>query len=144
MVVRVVGCVRPAERAYHAGGLPNEGAGGQVRLRRRAGVGAWVGSDDPAQQRPKGAVRGVLRSPGHLLVGHLQRVPANGAAELRAVEGHRGGEAAALHPEQVGPLRVALRERARGEVERHHAARHGGLHAGRVGDARRGPLLLAG
>ena len=27
----------------------------------------------------------------------------------------------------------ALRERVRGEVERHHAAGHGGLHAGRVG-----------
>ena len=37
----------------------------------------------------------------------------------------------------------ALRERVRGEVERHHAAGHGGLHAGRVGGARRGPLLLA-
>ena len=33
-------------------------------------------------------------------------------------------------------------EGARGEVERHHAARHGGLHAGRVGGARLGPLLL--
>ena len=63
-------------------------------------------------------------------------MPADGAAELRAVEGHRGGEAAALHPEQVRPLRVALCERARGEVERHHAAGYGGLHAGRVGGAR--------
>ena len=36
----------------------------------------------------------------------------------------------------------ALRERARGEVERDHAAGHGGLHAGRVGGARRGPLPL--
>ena len=94
----------------------------------RARVGTRVGGDDPVQQGAEGAVRGVLRSPGHLLAGHLQRVPADGAAELRAVEGHRGGEAAALHPEQVGPLRVALRERACGEVERHHAAGHGGLH----------------
>ena len=30
-----------------------------------------------------------------------QWLPADGAAELRAVEGHRGGQAAALHPEQV-------------------------------------------
>ena len=101
-----------------------------------------MGGNDPVQQGAEGAVRGVLRSPGHLLAGHLQRVPADGAAELRAVEGHRGGEAAALHPEQVGPLRVALRERARGEVERDHASGHGGLHAGRVGGARRGFLPL--
>ena len=33
-------------------------------------------------------------------------------------------------------------ERARGEVERNHASGHGGLHAGRVGGARRGPLPL--
>ena len=101
-----------------------------------------MGGDDPVQQGPEGAVRGVLRAPGHLLAGiagHLQRVPADGAAELRAMEGHRGGEAAALHPKQVG----WLCERARGEVERDHAAGHGGLHAGRVGGARRGPLLLA-
>ena len=113
----------------------------------RARVGTRVGGDDPVQQGAEGAVRCVLRAPGHLLAGiagHLQRLPADGAAELRAVEGHRGGEAAALHPEQVGPLRVALREYARGEVERHHASWHGGLHAGRVGGARRGPLLLAG
>ena len=38
----------------------------------------------------------------------------------------------------------ALRERARGEVERDHVSGHGGLHAGRVGGARRGPLFLAG
>ena len=100
-----------------------------------------MGSDDPVQQGAEGAIRGVLRAAGHL-AGHLQRVPADGAAGLHAVEGHRGGEAAALHPEQVGPLRVALRERARGEVERHHASGHGGLHAGRVGGARRGPLPL--
>ena len=63
-----------------------------------------MGGDDPVQQGAEGAVRGVLRAAGHLLTvitGHLQRVLANGAAELRAVEGHRGGEAAALHPEQV-------------------------------------------
>ena len=45
----------------------------------------------------------------------------------------------ALHPEQVR----SLCERARGEVEHHHAAGHGGLHAGSVGGARRGALLLA-
>ena len=62
--VRVVvrACARPAERAHHAGGLPNEGAGGQVRLRRRAGVGARVGGDEPVQQGSEGAVRGVLRA----------------------------------------------------------------------------------
>ncbi|KAM7453798.1 hypothetical protein BLSTO_05448 [Blastocystis sp. subtype 1] len=65
---------------------------GRVQLRGRAGVGARVGGDDPVQQGAEGAVRGVLRSPGHLLAGHLQRVPADGAAELRAVEKHRGGE----------------------------------------------------
>ena len=92
---------RPAERAHHAGGFPIEGVRGRVQLRGRAGVGARVGGDDPVQQGSEGAIRRVLRSPGHLLAGHLQRVPADGAAELRAVEGHRGGEAAALHPEQV-------------------------------------------
>ena len=60
-----------------------------------------MGSDSPVQQGAEGAVRRVLRAAGHLLAGHLQRMPADGAAELRAVEGHRGGEAAALHPEQV-------------------------------------------
>ena len=142
MAVRVVVRARPAERAHHAAELPIVGVGGRLKIRGRAGVAARVSSDDPVQQGPEGAVRGVLRTPGHLLAGHLQRVPADGAAELRAVEGHRGGEAAALHPEQVGPLRVALRERARGEDERDHAAWHGGLHAGRVGGARRGPLPL--
>ena len=95
---------RPAERAHHAGGFPIEGVRGRVQLRGRAGVGARVGGDDPVQQGPEGAVRRVLRAPGLLLAGiagHLQRVPADGAAELRAVEGHREGEAAALHPEQV-------------------------------------------
>ena len=33
-------------------------------------------------------------------------------------------------------------ECARGEIERHHAAGHGGLHAGRVGGAWREPLPL--
>ena len=33
---------RPAERAHHAGGIPSEGARGQVQLRGRAGVGARV------------------------------------------------------------------------------------------------------
>ena len=103
VAVRVVGRVpaRPAERTHHAGGLPIEGVPGRVQLRGRAGVGAQLNSNDSVQQVPEGAVRGVLRALGHLLAGHLQRVPANGAAELRAVEGHRGGEAAALHPEQV-------------------------------------------
>ncbi len=142
MVVRVVGCTRarPAEQAHHAGGLPIVGVSGRVQLRGRAGVSAQQNSNDPVQQGPEGAVRRVLRAAGHLLAGHLQRMPADGAAELRAVEGHRGGEAAALHPEQVG----WLCEGARGEVERNHASGHGGIHAGRVGGARRGPLLLDG
>ena len=90
----------------------------------------------PVQQGAEGTVRCVL---GHLagIAGHLQRVSAEDAAELRTVEGHRGGEAAALPPEQVGSC-----EGAHGEVEGHDAAGHGGLHAGRVGGARRGPLLL--
>ena len=142
--MRVVARARPAERAHHAAELPIVGVGGRLEIRGRAGVAARVSSDDPVQQGSEGAVRRVLRAPGHLLAGHLQRVPADGAADLRAVEGHRGGEATALHPEQVGLLRVALRERARGEVERHHASGHGGIHAGRVSGARRGPLLLAG
>ena len=98
------------------------------------------GGNDPVQQGSEGAVRRVLRAPGHLLAGiagHLQRVSAEDAAELRTVEGYRGGEAAALPPEQVGSC-----EGAHGEVEDHDAAGHGGLHAGRVAGARRGPLLL--
>ena len=80
MVVRVVGCTRarPAEQAHHAGGLPIVGASGRVQLRGRAGVSAQQNSNDPVQQGPEGAVRGVLRTPGHLLAGHLQRAPADG------------------------------------------------------------------
>lgn len=31
---------RPAEQTHHAGGLPNQGVGGQVQLCVRAGIGA--------------------------------------------------------------------------------------------------------
>ena len=101
--VRVVvcACARPAERTHHAGGLPIVGVSGRVQLRGRAGVSAQQNSNDPVQQGPEGAVRGVLRAAGHLLAGHLQQVPVDGAAELRAVKGYREGETAALHPEQV-------------------------------------------
>ena len=39
-----MGCARarPAERTHHAGGLPTQGVGGRVQLRRRAGVGTWM------------------------------------------------------------------------------------------------------
>ena len=38
--VRVVvcACARPAERTHHAGGLPNEGAGGRFQLHGRTGI----------------------------------------------------------------------------------------------------------
>ncbi len=41
-----------------------------LHQRGRAGVGARVGGNDPVQQGPEGAVRRVLRTPGHLLAGH--------------------------------------------------------------------------
>ena len=70
--------------------------------------------------------KGGLRAVGGLSYSDVLESARGWAATILAQQGAEG----------------ALRERARGEVERGHVSGHGGLHAGRVRGARRGPLLL--
>ncbi|KAM7455064.1 hypothetical protein BLSTO_04181 [Blastocystis sp. subtype 1] len=125
---------RPDERAHHAGGLPIVGVRGQVQLRGRAGVGARVATIqfnkelkaqfDAFYARPDTFSLGICN--GCQLMVQLNFVSWKGIEEAKQ------------------PRFIQNKyERARGEIERDHAAGHGGLHAGRVGGARRGPLLLA-
>ena len=71
--------------------------------RGHARVGAQVGDDDPVQQGAEGAVRGVLRAPGHLLAGISGRVGGarRGLLLLAGRRGEGGGDAAELRGAEV-------------------------------------------
>ena len=77
-----------------------------------------MGGDDPVQQGAEGAVRGVLRTPGHLLAGITGCVSGarRGLLLLAGRRGEEGGDAAELRdaevpdePEQVGGSDLARR-----------------------------------
>ena len=71
--------------------------------RGHARVGAQVGDDDPVQQGAEGAVRGVLRAPGHLLAGISGRVGGarRGLLLLVRRRGEGGGDALELRGAEV-------------------------------------------
>ena len=105
----LVGCGH-AGICLHGGEGQHNGVGGDHGHGGREVQWQLDGSEQ-AGGRGRGNVR-LLRGDGQgdAGAGHLQRLPTDGAAEYHVVEGHRGGQAAALHPEHVGPLRITLRE----------------------------------
>mmetsp|Transcript_29100 Transcript_29100/g.93809 ORF Transcript_29100/g.93809 Transcript_29100/m.93809 type:complete len:249 (-) Transcript_29100:363-1109(-) len=91
-----------------------------------------------------GAVRRLPRSRRHLLAGRVQRLPADGSARLgaRHPAGAERRRAAALRPQRLGQVRVAMGVGSSPAVARHSPPRDGGLVARRVGGPRRRPCAL--
>jgi len=135
---------RPGQRRHRPRALPRPRLRRRLLLRRHARLRQGLGGHMPLPAEGLRAVERLLRAEGHLLPRRLQRLPAPAPPAVGALRARRraGGRRSAAGAQRLRPVRVQVRQPARGEVEQHVVRGHGGQRPRRVVRARRGEVRV--